>query len=52
MHELTMRDHKDPGGTIRGSKVDYTGQLMAKGEHGGPYRTIRGSNGSSKDPGI
>ena len=42
MHEWTMRDHEGPRVTIRGSKVDHTGPLKIKGEHGRPCRTIGG----------
>ena len=49
---MDYEDHKCPYGTIRGSKMDHLGPLKTKRDHGGPYRTIGGSYGSLKDPGL
>ena len=52
MHEWTMRDLKGPRGTMRVSKVDQTGLLKIKLEHGRPNMTIRGAYGTIKDHGL
>ena len=47
---MDYEDNKRQLGTIRGSKVDHTGPLKTKREHGDNTGPLGGSYGSLKDP--